>query len=122
MIDVVVTGIPMDFPDCKKYNRETLKVACKVAKRIGANAIILTKENLLETLKWPPEKLNGKTFIEPGQMSRSSKTMTKLNKLFCYFLTIHRKIECNFVIIVGDYDRLDKRVKYYWDRMERWRG
>lgn len=117
-VKIVVTGIPIDHRHLEEYNKRHSEIALALAKEIGDIAIILNEDRIAR-IAANPEPYAQKILIEPGLMSHRRRTATNLNKLFSYFLSMRRRLNIGIIILVGDYDWLDMRVKRLWDVVER---
>lgn len=117
-VKVIVTDIPIDYFNLEEYNKKHLEIATALQKEIGDTSIILNENRVVELVK-NPETFSRATFIEPGLMSHKRRTMTKLNKLFTYLLAIAWRLDIEVIVLVGDYNWLDIRVKRMWDVVER---
>ena len=117
-VKVIVTGIPLDYFGFEQYNKKHLEIALALQKEIGDTAVVLNEINLSDLLQ-NPSTYSQKILIEPGLMSHRRKTQTKLNGLFAYLLSMSRKLNISFIILVGDFDWLDCRIKTLCDAVER---
>ena len=117
-VKVIVTGIPLDYFKLERYNKTHLEIALALQKEIGDTAVVLTETKLIEVLS-NPTIYSQKILIEPGLMSHRRRTAAKLNGLFAYLLSMSRKLNISFIILVGDFDWLDCRIKTLCDAVER---
>ena len=117
-LKILVTQIPLDLTKLEAYNKETLELANKLKEELGDSASILDTDELTRVLE-SPEKYKGRTLIEPGLLSHKRMSSTKLNAIFSFLTSTRRKLGIRLIILVGDFDWLDKRIRDQWDIIER---
>ncbi len=117
-VKVITTGVSADYTELEEYNKKHLEIATALQKEIGDVSIVLDSNRIIEAVR-DLSVYSQRTLIEPGLVSHKRKTQTKLNKLFAYLLYIRGKFDISIIILVGDYEWLDLRVKQMWDIVER---